>query len=269
MKGTLITDLDNTRALGSSSNRWTEVWAVDGSINTSDVRDKTNIEDLNYGLNEIMKLHPVTFSWISRPEAGTKIGLIAQELQQVLPEVVRDYDWQQDENSTVRVNVPSVRLGVMYDDIIPVLVKAMQELSEKNDQLAMTNDQLISQNKKLEERVSALELQSAIENPKSEMTDGFAKLQTSDFKPQTILGQNIPNPFDNSTLIPFLIPKDCNSAYIMITESATSRVVVVIPITCNETHLQIDAGKLSGGTYSYSLYVDGILIQTKQMAIVR
>ena len=84
-----------------------------------------------------------------------------------------------------------------------------------------------------------------------------------------MLGQNIPNPFDNSTLIPFRIPKDCNDASIMVVEQGTGRVVTVIPITCDETHVQIHAGTLASGTYSYTLYVDGKMIDTKQMELFK
>ena len=84
-----------------------------------------------------------------------------------------------------------------------------------------------------------------------------------------LLGQNIPNPFDNSTLIPFRIPKDCNDATIMISESATGKIVSVIPIACNETQLTLEAGLLSSGTYFYSLIVDGNMINTKTMELLK
>ena len=82
-----------------------------------------------------------------------------------------------------------------------------------------------------------------------------------------ILGQNIPNPFNNSTLIPFRIPKDCNDASIMITNTSTSEVISVIPISCAEDHLSVDAGTLASGAYSYALYVNGKMIDVKQMII--
>ena len=43
---------------------------------------------LEYGLEDIMKLRPVSYSWTTRPESGTKLGLIAQELETVIPEAV-------------------------------------------------------------------------------------------------------------------------------------------------------------------------------------
>ncbi|MBK7010793.1 MAG: tail fiber domain-containing protein [Saprospiraceae bacterium] len=42
-------------------------------INTSDAREKTNIKNAKYGLNDLMKLRPVSFEWIknrSRHQAG-------------------------------------------------------------------------------------------------------------------------------------------------------------------------------------------------------
>ena len=69
------------RDLGSSSFRWNEVWAADGTINTSDLRDKTNVRDLNYGIKEIMQLRSIRFNWNNDQTRREKLGLIAQELQ--------------------------------------------------------------------------------------------------------------------------------------------------------------------------------------------
>jgi hypothetical protein len=109
--------------LGQITNRWNTIFSSNGTINTSDARQKKNIRNLDYGLDELMKMRPVSFEWIQDDGSGTKLGLIAQELQQVLPEVVRDWDWSEDGKS----KVPSETLGVYYSDLIPVLIKATQE----------------------------------------------------------------------------------------------------------------------------------------------
>src|SRR6185436_5595711 len=118
---------DNARGLGNSTNRWIDVWAVDGTINTSDARDKKNIRDLNYGLNDVMKLHPVKFNWKTGYDPNDKLGLIAQEIQKVIPEVVRDYEFKTNETTGKNERVASERLGVMYADLIPVLINAIQQ----------------------------------------------------------------------------------------------------------------------------------------------
>jgi hypothetical protein len=118
---------DNVRNLGQSANRWKEIFVGIAVINTSDVRQKENIYPIQYGLSQILKLNPVQFTWIQHPMDGLKLGLIAQELKTVLPEVVKDWEWKVDEKTGERTKVEAERMGVMYSDIIPVLIKAIQE----------------------------------------------------------------------------------------------------------------------------------------------
>ncbi|MCU0433234.1 MAG: tail fiber domain-containing protein [Bacteroidia bacterium] len=119
VNGTITPVVNNVSNLGRSGLRWNTVFATNGVINTSDQRQKSNIKALKYGLNEVMKLRPVTFTWTDRPEDGAKIGLIAQEVQPILNEVVKTGD---DSMQT---------LGVFYSDIIPVLINAIQEQQQQ------------------------------------------------------------------------------------------------------------------------------------------
>jgi hypothetical protein len=108
-------DADDLLVLGGPSNRWTAVWAVDGTINTSDARLKRDIADLDYGLSSILKLRPVSFRWKDREDGSTNLGLLAQEVEPVIPEAV------------VRGAAPDEPLGMNYSTLIPVLIKAIQE----------------------------------------------------------------------------------------------------------------------------------------------
>ena len=120
---------DNTRYLGSSTRRWSQVWAADGTINTSDRNLKKDIQPLHYGLKDLLKMRPVSYHWKDE-HAGDdrRIGFIAQELQEVLPEVVRSREWVvTDAEKGTGEWQPAARLGVAYSEIIPVLVAAMQE----------------------------------------------------------------------------------------------------------------------------------------------
>ena len=91
----------------------------------SDVRLKENIRDIDAGLSEILKLKPRTFDWKEGKGANTKNarGFIAQEIEQVFPDLV---DKWRDPAPEGEEPYKSVR-----QDLIPVLVKAIQELSAK------------------------------------------------------------------------------------------------------------------------------------------
>ena len=106
---------DNVYSIGTEENRWTTVYATNGTIQTSDARLKENIYKLNYGLNEILKLNPVLFSWKDNPSGYKKIGLIAQDVEKVIKEAVSIGN---DDMQTY---------GINYSDLVPVLINGMQE----------------------------------------------------------------------------------------------------------------------------------------------
>jgi hypothetical protein len=153
----LFPDSDGAFNLGSSSFRWNAVWAQDGTINTSDRREKRDIQFLNYGLREILNLHPVRFRWKATPEQGEKLGLIAQDVLNIIPEVVKTHEFVSiDEEGTLQKKELD-RLGVYYSDLIPVLIKAIQEqqeLIETQKGTLGTQENLL---KELASRVSQLE----------------------------------------------------------------------------------------------------------------
>ena len=105
-----------TYDLGSNSRVWRDIWTED-LILASDRRLKKNIEDTTYGVNTIMQLRPVEYDtrWTNKH----KIGLIAQEVEEVVPEVVERGHY----------------MGVNYTDLIPVLIKAIQEQQVEIEEL--------------------------------------------------------------------------------------------------------------------------------------
>jgi hypothetical protein len=134
-EGNVVPSADNTYTLGSSSLRWSTVYSANGVVTTSDERDKENIKEISYGLSEIMKLRPVSFTWKDNPGYGTKLGLIAQEVEPVLGEVVKKENITHGPAISAKGASTDYRYGVYYSDIIPVLIKAVQELNTKNEEL--------------------------------------------------------------------------------------------------------------------------------------
>jgi hypothetical protein len=147
--------IDNgNKNLGGSSNRWNTVYAVNGTIQTSDLAEKENIHDLSYGLDEVMKLHPVSYTWKKWPEEGARLGLIAQEVEPVIAEVVKkEQDIRRDERGNV-IYAGDYTYGMSYDQLIPVLVKAVQEQQARIEELNEVNVMLLNRVVALENELS-------------------------------------------------------------------------------------------------------------------
>ncbi|MGC1471609.1 MAG: tail fiber domain-containing protein, partial [Psychroserpens sp.] len=70
---------------------------------------------------------PISFNWKDQDNPDTKLGLIAQDLQILIPEVVHTHIWEKNETTGALTKKELDRLGVYYSDLVPVLIKAIQE----------------------------------------------------------------------------------------------------------------------------------------------
>ena len=155
---TYAVELPNSATIGTGrglANAWNTY---------SDGRVKSNQIELQEGLSTIMKIYPKSYfhhnssfsnqELVLQEEGEKTIGFIAQELYKVLPEAVKK-----------PVNENEALWSVDYDKVIPVAVKAIQELKEEVDTLKQKNQQLetlLSQYKNLETRLNALENKSPL-----------------------------------------------------------------------------------------------------------
>lgn len=152
--------LDNQMSCGFSSLRWSVVYAVTGTINTSDARHKMNIVSSNLGLNFISNLNPISYSWIDggtpvndpnevgpRPGKRTFYGFLAQDVKKTLDSMgTGDFGgWTLDDPKD-----PDSLQGLRYTEFISPMVKAIQELSSQVTTLS-------AENTDLKTRVSSLE----------------------------------------------------------------------------------------------------------------
>jgi hypothetical protein len=93
------------------------------NTNPSDERLKENITNVSWGLEQISALRPVSYTWKNNPtNQGTQYGFIAQEVQAVMPELVREFETRNGEEVVIR-------FGLEKDGIYATMVKAIQELS--------------------------------------------------------------------------------------------------------------------------------------------
>ena len=90
----------------------------------SDVRKKENIQNITLGLDAIKELRPVSFDW-KNDKGKDQLGFIAQEVEDTsLKQIVTAYN---DSHTNEDIK------GLNKEALIPVLVKAVQELSAKLD----------------------------------------------------------------------------------------------------------------------------------------
>jgi hypothetical protein len=88
-------------------------------VNASDISIKKDVKDLEYGLKEVLNLKPKSYKMINNDLA--QIGFIAQEVEQILPELV------DESNKGMK--------GLSYGQMTAVLVKAIQEQQAQIEEL--------------------------------------------------------------------------------------------------------------------------------------
>ena len=93
------------------------------STTASDRKLKTNIQDTKYGLGDVIKLQGREFDW-KQEDRGHDVGFIAQEVQEVIPELVKEVD-------SIGENDGEKHLTVDYAKLVPVLVESIKELKEE------------------------------------------------------------------------------------------------------------------------------------------
>ncbi len=115
----------------------------------SDKRYKKEIEPIKTALSNVIKLQPVMYYWRKdefpdkKFDSKKHIGLIAQELETVFPEVVST-----DDKGYKSVDYPA---------LVPVLIRAVQELNERVDALEKQNKELEKINLELKNQVKAMQ----------------------------------------------------------------------------------------------------------------
>jgi hypothetical protein len=107
---------------------------------SSDLRDKKNVVPIKQGLNLINDLNPVSFTWNMRDRTRVgdyDYGFIAQDIEKTIQKFgnIPSLLWNQDPEN----------MGVGYIALIPVMVKAIQDLSAQVNTLTEKNQSLQDQ----------------------------------------------------------------------------------------------------------------------------
>ena len=164
-----FTIFDNSIRLGNATTVSGNLFVFGDITVVSDRRLKKNIQDFESGLEKVMALKVKRYQYNHEkyPDlnlaAGNQIGLIAQEVAEIIPEVVTE----NPSGETFKT--------VNYVELVPVLIKAVQEQQDQLAQLEQENERLKQQLQRIDDLEAAVakllsqqnvDVQSASSNPK-------------------------------------------------------------------------------------------------------
>ena len=237
--------------------------------NISDGRYKRNVKEDVPGLSFINKLRPVTYTLdasgldqflnrgrerqpgseaqavmqkaLKAKEAVVQTGFVAQEVEKAARELGYNFSGIQKPGDDKDV------YGLSYSEFVVPLVKAVQELHEKDKEI----DNL---------KAEVAELRQMMLELKKESTNAVTTMAGS-------LEQNFPNPVRSSTRIAYSLPEGVTKAYLQITDALGRTIKTQQLNTAGVVHF--DASALSKGVYNYSLLVGNKTLQAKKMTVVK
>ena len=137
-----------------------------------------------------------------------------------------------------------------YEELIPIMIKAMQEQQTEIDDLKNTIKSLGGSEK----------ISSAINSDE-------ASIKTAGTT-GAYLRQNAPNPFSRSTIIQFTLPASAKQGQLVVYDM-NGGIVKLFSVSGSQNQVTLDKGSLASGNYMYTLIVDGKKVDTKTMILTK
>jgi hypothetical protein len=246
-----------------------DVYAL-GVYAGSDRKLKNDIKPLSDAMSIINQLKPSVYTFRTEEykqmnlSAGLQYGLIADEVEKVMPGAVKktiqpaEYE-NHDVLKGKKISDEIEFSAVNYTEMIPVLIGATKEQQAVIETQQAMLDKLSAKVAELESILSANhEVGNA--NRQSVMLNGTSN---------AYLGQNTPNPFNEETTIEYYIPESqfCNNGNCRIVFfDQAGRIIYEAAIAASGSGaLNISTKNLSAGLFTYKLFVNGEVIDSKKM----
>lgn len=215
-----------------------------------------------------MKLKPSSYNYKNSESLkfteGLQYGFVAQEVEAVFPDLVKDVEQaigpNFDEDGNI-IEAETVKFkSVNYVGMIPILTKVVQDHEAKMAGYQAEMDALKAENELLAERFGSL--LSAIEAGQMDQIRDLIEAN------KTSLGQNSPNPFGQETKINYSLGKSVQEANLQIFD-ANGALVGKYDLEKGKTSLDLSANKLQPGVYIYVMMADGQTIGTRRMVVTQ
>ncbi len=244
-------------------------------ISIFDSMVKQNIHPITNAQAILNQVHPKVYNFDTAQygymymKGGTEYGVLAQDLQNVLPTAVKNLVQPGDS-----IHPPMHLKGVDYIEFIPLLIQS--------------NHQMDSTIQALQSQLIALQNCCDQRNPppnsikhgdggdgdngdggSSEKRVGTGNIHSIELSSEgstPMIFQNIPNPFNSGgTKIRYFVPDNTNNPIIAFYDEFGSRIKVFSIVETGMGELDVTATNLSSGVYSYSLIINNKVIDTKKM----
>ena len=185
-------------------------------------------------------------------------GLIAQELQEIFPDLVVDRG--------------EGFLAINYIGLIPIMLKAIQRQQQEIDELRSQRrpGYVLPVPPIAEPIIPILPLME--ESQPTSFGEESLPITPTAFdlvETQNKLFQNVPNPFNRATVIEYRLAENATNARISIFNlNGRQLLSFELPTTQREGSIEVCASSLQPGMYIYALIVDGVIIDTKRMVLM-
>jgi len=239
-----------------------------GWLTASDRQFKTNIKTISNPADIFKKLTPRSYYYDTTANNGMhfsakkQYGFIAQELEEVLPELVYNVKKPSDVDKDGKVIHEAINhKAVNYDGLIALLIAQAQAQQTQND----AQDSTIKALQKQISQLLANNTQAGNTNANAATASVGAQGVSLSDADVVVLNQNTPNPFAEQTVITYVIPQSAGTAQIIFYDMSGKQVKSTNIAAKGKGSLTVYANDLTNGMYSYSLVVDGKVIDTKKM----
>jgi len=240
----------------------------------SDSSLKHDIQDLTNPLSVISQLHPKTYQFNQQQNLsmqlpyGTHAGILAQDLENVLPQLTKNCVHPARFDSAGNMTSDSIKYkAVNYTELIPYLIGGIKQLDSTNQALQNQINNLTTQINNCCNNGSRTSNGGDNNNNGNGNNINIHTIDLNSMSSSPILFQNQPNPFggDGGTKIKYFIPGNITNAQISFFDEYGNAMSVFTITESGMGELNVTSANLANGVYSYSLIINNKVIDTKRM----
>ena len=219
-----------TNTVGTSS-------GGDVKLTEKELRDKVKMEKYERLRAEAAKNH---------------LGLIAQDVQSVFPELVKEDT--------------AGYLYVDYIGLIPVIIEALKEqqstIDAQSQKIKELEKEITSNNSVFKDGRKKMLAPSSTEDNENEDLN-----ETEDITTNAFLFQNTPNPFSTQTVIKYFVPENTRNACIYVFSLNGNLLLTKTISNTGNGSVTVSGNELNAGMYIYTLAIDGVEVDSKRMIL--